>query len=211
MLINEIFRSIQGETTFAGLPFVFVRLTGCNMRCSYCDTQYAYDEGNEMPIPSVIEKVDSFGLKSVCVTGGEPLANSNTPLLIRELLNKDYTVLVETNGSYDISILPQAAIKIMDIKCPGSDMNHKMLWGNISYLKKNDEVKFVLSSRNDYEWARTMIDKYRLEDVANILMSAVYGTIQPSLIASWILEDRLNVRLQLQLHKYIWGPEARGV
>lgn len=211
MLINEIFRSIQGETTFAGLLFVFVRLTGCNMRCRYCDTQYAYDEGNEMSIPSIIEKVDSFGLKSVCVTGGEPLANSSTPMLIRELLDKDYTVLVETNGSYNVSILPEAAIKIMDIKCPDSGMSRKMLWENIPYLMKKDEVKFVLSSCNDYEWAKSMISEYHLDEVATILMSPVYGTIQPSEIASRIIEDRLNVRLQLQLHKYIWGPEARGV
>ncbi|MBM4053225.1 MAG: radical SAM protein [Planctomycetes bacterium] len=211
MVINEIFTSIQGETSFAGLPFVFVRLTGCNMRCGYCDTQYAYEEGIEMSISSIIDKVDSFGLKSVCVTGGEPLANSNTPMLIQELLNKNYTVLVETNGSYDVSILPNEAIKIMDLKCPDSGMSKMMHWENISYLTKKDEIKFVLSSRKDYEWARSMIVKHHLADVANVLMSAVFGIIQPSLIASWILEDRLNVRLQLQLHKYIWGHETRGV
>lgn len=211
MLINEIFRSIQGETSFAGLPFVFVRLTGCNLRCSYCDTQYAYDERNEMPISSIIDKVDSFGLKSVCVTGGEPLSNHNTPVLVRELLNRNYTVLVETNGSYDVSVLPEGTIRILDVKCPDSGMSHKMCWQNIAHLTKRDEVKFVLSSRNDYEWARSMITKYHLTEIAHILMLPVYGMIQPSFIASWILEDHINVRLQLQMHKYIWGPETRGV
>src|SRR3972149_6258468 len=183
--VNEIFYSIQGESSYAGRPCVFVRLTGCNLRCSYCDTQYAYDEGNEMPISSIIDKVDSFGLKSVCVTGGEPLSNHNTPVLIRELLNRNYTVLVETNGSYDVSVLPEGTIRILDVKCPDSGMSHKMYWQNISHLTKRDEVKFVLSSRNDYEWARSMISKYHLTEIVHILINPAYGMIQPSLIASW--------------------------
>ena len=211
MIINEIFKSIQGETSYAGLPCAFIRVTGCNLRCSYCDTTYAYEDGKEMSLSTILESIAGFKTKIVCVTGGEPLSNKDTPLLIKDLLNRNYTVLVETNGSYDIRAIPQKAIKIMDIKCPDSNMSHFMNWQNIKYLTKFDEVKFVLSSRKDYEWTKTLIDKYNLSQIANVLVGTAFGAISPKEVVQWILEDNLDVRFQLQLHKYIWGSQTRGV
>ena len=211
MKINEIFKSIQGETSYAGLPCAFVRVTGCNLRCNYCDTTYAYEEGKEMSLSTILECIARLKTKIVCVTGGEPLSNNDTPLLLEELLVKNYTVLVETNGSYDIRTIPQEVIKIMDIKCPDSNMSHLMNWQNIKYLTKFDEVKFVLSSRKDYDWTKAMIYKYNLSEVANILIGTVFGAISPKMVVQWILEDNLDVRFQLQLHKYIWEPHTRGV
>jgi 7-carboxy-7-deazaguanine synthase len=211
MKINEIFKSIQGETSYAGLPCAFVRVTGCNLRCNYCDTTYAYEEGKEMSLSTILESIARLRTKIVCVTGGEPLSNNDTPLLLEELLVKNYTVLVETNGSYDIRTIPQEVIKIMDIKCPDSNMSHLMNWQNIKYLTKSDEVKFVLSSRKDYEWTKAVIYKYNLSEVANILIGTVFGVISPKMVVQWILEDNLDVRFQLQLHKYIWEPQTRGV
>ena len=211
MKINEIFKSIQGETSYAGLPCAFIRVTGCNLRCSYCDTTYAYKDGKEMSLSAILECIAGFKTKIICVTGGEPLSNNDTPLLLEELLVKKYTVLVETNGSYDISTIPQEVIKIMDIKCPDSNMSHLMNWQNINYLTKSDEVKFVLSSRKDYEWTKTLIDKYNLSQIANVLVGTAFGAISPKEVVQWILEDNLDVRFQLQLHKYIWGSQTRGV
>lgn len=211
MKINELLKSIQGETSYAGLPCIFIRITGCNLRCSYCDTTYAYEEGTEMPVGSILERVTGFKTKLVCITGGEPLSDKDTPSLINELLSGNYTVLVETNGSYDIRAIPQKAIKIMDIKCPDSKMSHLMYWRNIAYLMKSDEVKFVLRSRSDYEWAKEVIEKYRLPEIAQVLIGTVFDTLSPKLVVQWILEDNLPVRFQLQLHKYIWDPQARGV
>lgn len=211
MKINEIFESIQGETSYAGLPCIFIRITGCNLRCSYCDTTYAYEDGTEMPIGSILQYVDQFTSKLVCVTGGEPLLNKDSPLLIKDLLDKDYRVLVETNGSCDINILPKKAVKIMDIKCPDSNMSHLMHWQNVKYLSKSDEVKFVLRSQRDYEWAKMIIHKYRLPEVTNILIGTVFGTVSPGSVVRWVLEDGLDARIQLQLHKYIWEPQTRGV
>lgn len=164
-----------------------------------------------MSIGSVLGRVAGFKTKLVCITGGEPLSDKDMPLLIGELLDKKYTVLVETNGSYDIRIIPQEAIKIMDIKCPDSNMSHLMHWQNINYLAKSDEVKFVLNSRSDYEWAKEVIEKYRLSEITNVLMGTVFDGIVPRTVAQWILEDNLHVRFQLQLHKYIWEPQTRGV
>ena len=211
MKINEIFKSIQGETSYAGLPCVFIRIMGCNLRCGYCDTTYAYENGTEMPIDSILESIAGFKSRLVCVTGGEPLSNKDTPLLIKELLGKNYTVLVETNGSYDIRTIPQKAIKIMDIKCPDSSMSHLIHWQNVNYLTKLDEVKFVLNSRKDYDWTKEVINKYHLSKVTNVLIGTVFGAISPRLVIQWILEDNLDARFQLQLHKYIWEPQTRGV
>ncbi len=211
MKINEIFKSIQGETSYAGLPCAFVRVTGCNLRCNYCDTTYAYEEGKEMSLSTILECIARLKTKIVCVTGGEPLSNNDTPLLLEELLVKNYTVLVETNGSYDIRTIPQEVIKIMDIKCPDSNMSHLMNWQNIKYLTKFDEVKFVLSSRKDYDWTKAVIQKYNLPKIARVLIGTVFGTISPKMVVQWILEDNLDVRFQLQLHKYIWEPHTRGV
>lgn len=211
MKINEIFKSIQGETSYAGLPCAFIRITGCNLRCNYCDTAYAYDEGKDMSIGDILAAIAGFKTKVVCVTGGEPLSNEDAPPLIRELLDKNYTVLVETNGSYDIRVIPQNAVKIMDIKCPDSNMSHLMNWQNIDYLTRRDEVKFVLNSRSDYEWTKDVIYKYRLSQKTNVLVGTVFGAISPKTTVQWILEDDLDVRFQLQIHKYIWAPHTRGV
>ena len=209
--INEIFKSIQGETSYVGMPCIFIRLTGCNLRCGYCDTTYAYEDGVEMSINSILESISGFNTKLVCITGGEPLLNKDTPILINELLNKNYNVLVETNGSLDIRKIPQKAIKIMDIKCPDSNMSHEILWENINYMTRSDEVKFVLNSRKDYEWTKNVIDKYKLSEITNVLIGTVFGAISPRLAVQWILEDNLNVRFQLQLQKYILEPLTRGV
>ncbi|MBW7899340.1 7-carboxy-7-deazaguanine synthase [Candidatus Brocadiaceae bacterium B188] len=211
MKINEIFKSIQGETSYAGLPCTFIRITGCNLRCSYCDTTYAYEKGTAMPIGSILERVAGFKTKLVCITGGEPLSDKDTPSLIEELLSINYTILVETNGSYDIRMIPQKAIKIMDIKCPDSGASHLMHWQNIRYLTKRDEIKFILCSRDDYEWAKGVIAEYRLSEVAQVLIGTVFNALPPRTVVQWILEDNLPVRFQLQLHKYIWDPQARGV
>ena len=211
MKINEIFKSIQGETSYVGLPCTFIRITGCNLRCGYCDTTYAYEEGAEMSINSILESIGGFKSKLVCVTGGEPLSNKDTPSLIKELLSKNYRVLVETNGSYDVSTIPQKAIKIMDIKCPDSNMSYSMHWRNINYLTKLDEVKFILSSRKDYEWTKEVISRYNLSKVTNVLIGTAFGVISPKSVVRWILEDNLDVRFQLQLHKYIWELQTRGV
>ena len=204
MKINEIFKSIQGETSYAGLPCVFIRIMGCNLRCGYCDTTYAYENGTEMPIDSILESIAGFKSRLVCVTGGEPLSNKDTPLLIKELLGKNYTVLVETNGSYDIRTIPQKAIKIMDIKCPDSSMSHLIHWQNVNYLTKLDEVKFVLNSRKDYDWTKEVINKYHLSKVTNVLIGTVFGAISPRLVIQWILEVNLDARFQLQIQKYMW-------
>lgn len=211
MKINEIFKSIQGETSYAGISCAFIRTTGCNLRCKYCDTMYSYDEGIEMSLSSIVESIGKLKTKLVCVTGGEPLANNDVSLLVEMLLDNNYTVLVETNGSYDIRMLPQKAIRIMDIKCPDSEMNHMMYWENLKYLTKLDEVKFVLCSRKDYDWAKEVVNAYNLPIITNVLMGTAFGTISPKSAVKWILEDNLDVRFQIQLHKYIWDPKTRGV
>ncbi len=164
-----------------------------------------------MPIASILEHVAGLKTKLACITGGEPLRDKDTPLLTDELLGNNYTVLVETNGSYDIRVISQKAVKIMDMKCPDSNMSHLMHWQNIHYLTKSDEVKFVLHSRRDYDWAKEMIKEYRLSEITNVLIGTAFGAILPRTVVQWILEDNLNVRFQLQLHKYIWEPQTRGV
>ncbi|OPY69935.1 MAG: 7-carboxy-7-deazaguanine synthase [Syntrophorhabdus sp. PtaU1.Bin002] len=209
--VNEVFHSIQGESTFAGLPCTFIRLTGCNLRCSYCDTAYAYEEGKEWSIPDLIDCAKHYQSPLVEVTGGEPLLQAGTPELVRALLDEDREVLVETNGSLDISVIDKRAVIIMDMKCPDSGMSDKNLFANVGCLKSRDEVKFVIASEGDYSWAKSMIKEHRLERTCTILFSSVYGKLRPSRLAEWILRDRLKARLQLQLHKYIWEPEKRGV
>jgi len=164
-----------------------------------------------MEIFDIVAHVAQYDLPLVCITGGEPLKNRETPALIQELLSRSHTVLVETNGSYDISILPASTIKIMDIKCPASDMHNRMYWQNIRHLTKRDEVKFVVSSREDYEWAKEVMREFHLSDITNVIMGVAYGIISSKSVVKWILEDNLSVRFQLQMHKYIWGPNLRGV
>lgn len=211
MKINEIFKSIQGESSFAGIPTVFVRLTGCNLRCQWCDTKYAYDEGVDLTVDEVIGRVNAFGLQFVQITGGEPLLQEDVYELMDRLLNMDYNVSLETNGSINLSSVDKRVVKIIDIKCPSSSESDRMDFGNISYITKSDEIKFVIKDRDDYNWAKEIIDRYNLIERCNILISPVYGEIEPRELAEWILEDNLNARLQIQLHKLLWHPEMRGV
>ena len=211
MLVNEIFKSIQGESSYSGFPCTFIRTSGCNLQCSYCDTIYASHTGQDLSVDEIMETVRKNKVKLVEITGGEPLLDEDTPLLAEKLLQENFTVLVETNGSLDIRILPAGTVKIMDIKCPGSNMSHKMHWQNISYLTKKDEVKFVVIDRLDYEWALEKIIKYDLHKRVNILFSCVFAKLEPQKLVEWILKDNLNVRFQLQIHKYIWHPDKRGV
>ncbi|MBI5126090.1 MAG: radical SAM protein [Planctomycetes bacterium] len=204
--VNEIFKSIQGESTYAGLPCSFIRLTGCNLRCSYCDTTYAFEKGIDMSIEEILADMELLGCNLVEITGGEPLLQEGTGGLVKKLLGEGYKVLVETNGSLNIDVLPEGTIRIVDIKCPGSGMSEQMDWKNIERLRATDEVKFVLSSQEDYAWARGIIDKYALLDKSKVLVGVAYGKLDPRPLAEWILQDGLEVRLQLQLHRYIWPP-----
>lgn len=209
--VNEIFKSIQGESTYAGIPCVFVRLTECNLRCSYCDTTYAYSEGLAMSLGEILKRVKEYECKNVCITGGEPLLQGNINKLINLLKKNHFNVYIETNGSLNIDLLPKGIIRIVDIKCPGSGMEQEMDWQNIKRLKNKDEVKFIISSKRDYEWAKRITKKYKIIDRATVLFGLVHEKLKPKTLAGWILKDRLNVRLQLQLHKIIWPDKVRGV
>ncbi|PYT10725.1 MAG: 7-carboxy-7-deazaguanine synthase QueE [Acidobacteria bacterium] len=209
--VNEIFHSIQGESRHAGRPCVFVRLTGCNLRCTWCDTAYAFEEGIDLSVRFVLERIAPYATRYVLITGGEPLVQEGATDLIGELCDRGYEVAVETGGSLDISSVDRRAMLVMDLKCPGSGMSQKNRWENIALLKPTDEVKFVLADRADYDWARDAIARHRLADRCGVLLSPVHGALQPRSLAEWILADRLPVRLQLQIHKYIWPPDLRGV
>ena len=210
--INEIFFSIQGESTWAGRPCAFVRLTGCNLRCSWCDTEYAFHEGRMMAVEEVAAQIIGYGCDLAEVTGGEPLLQPAVHSLIASLLEAGITVLVETSGASDVSRLDARAIKVMDLKCPGSGESARNLWTNLEHLTSRDEVKFVIADRADYDWARDVTLRHKLAARVNaVLMSCVFGRLKPALLAGWILADRLPVRMQLQMHKHIWAPDARGV
>lgn len=209
--VNEIFKSIQGESTFAGLPCVFIRLTGCNLRCTYCDTTYSYEEGQNWNISGLIAKIHKYKSKLVEITGGEPLLQPGTNKLIKQLLRERFAVLIETNGSFDISTIHKKATIIMDIKCPGSGMSKKNLWANVDHLKHSDEVKFVISNKKDFSWAKYKMKEFNLPQRCKVLFSTVHGKLEPCELAEWILSDNLQVRFQLQIHKYIWEPDRRGV
>jgi len=211
--VNEIFYSIQGESTFAGRPCVFVRLTGCNLRCAYCDTQYAYEEGGIMEVNHIFEQIDPHQCRLVEITGGEPLVQKDTPILIESLLNDGYQVLLETNGSMDISRVDERCVKIVDIKCPSSGMMEKNDLDNLGRMTNGDELKFVLGTREDYEYAKRIVGYKELDSERGkpVNFSPIFGKLDPKTLSEWILEDHLDVRLHLQLHKYIWGPETRGV
>jgi 7-carboxy-7-deazaguanine synthase len=211
--VNEIFYSIQGESSYAGLPCVFVRLTGCNLRCSYCDTQYAYDEGADFTLKAILEKVLSYHCRLVEVTGGEPLMQAETPELASALVKEGYEVLMETNGSLDISIVDPRCVKIIDIKCPSSGEKDKNDLSNLKRLSERDEIKFVIGSRQDYEFAKELMIHHGLSIPTGkkVLFSSVFDTLSPQTLVGWLLEDHLDVRFQLQLHKYIWDPLQRGI
>jgi len=208
--VNEIFYSIQGESSFSGIPFVFIRLSGCNLRCSYCDTKYAYEEGKEITVEQILKEVKKYKCPYVEITGGEPLLQDDTPFLVDSLIDKGFNVLVETNGTKDIRVISNKAIIIMDIKCPSSGESDKIDWENLDRLDPKDEVKFVIAEKSDYDWAKEVIAEKNLKGKVELLMSPVKERINPDLLADWILEDNLNVRLQLQLHKILWPDVKRG-
>ena len=215
--VTEIFHSIQGESTWAGVPCTFVRLTGCPLRCVWCDTEYAFHGGERMSLDEIIERVDQIGTNLVEITGGEPLVHRNAFTLVERLLDRGFTVLVETSGAIDIAPLDPRAHRIMDLKCPDSGESARNLWSNLDHLTGRDEVKFVIASRADYEWARDVIRERGLDvrvkegSLRALLFSPVWDRMDFQQLAGWILEDRLPVRYQIQLHKIIWGANVPGV
>jgi 7-carboxy-7-deazaguanine synthase len=206
--IFEIFHSLQGESSRVGLPTVFVRLTGCPLRCGYCDTEYAFHGGATQTFNEILAKVASYQAQYVCVTGGEPLAQKGCNELLKMLCDAGYKVSIETSGAMDISQVDKRVSVIMDIKTPGSGEESKNLWSNIAALSPKDEVKFVLVDRADYEWAKQILNQYDLTKKCPVLFSPVYKTLPPDQLAAWVLEDRLPVRMQVQLHKILWGEKA---
>jgi 7-carboxy-7-deazaguanine synthase len=210
--VNEIFYSIQGESTKAGLPCIFIRLTYCNIRCVYCDTEYAFYEGRDMTIDEIINDIKKYDCSLVEVTGGEPLVQESVHELMSVLCDNKYSVMLETGGSLPIENVDKRVKVIMDLKTPYSKMEKKNRYENLSFLKPIDEVKFVIGSREDYEWAKNKISEHDLLNKAEqVLLSPVFDKVENIELAKWILEDNLNVRFQLQMHKYIWHPEERGV
>ena len=209
--ISEVFLSIQGEGVRAGLPCVLVRLAGCNLRCSWCDTQWAWRGGDEIPIDDVLARVAEFGVRRVEVTGGEPLAQTGAIELLRRLCDEGYETLLETNGSLDISSVDQRVVRIVDFKCPSSGADRSNLWDNAKELRPGDEVRFVIADREDYDYARRAVTSRRLTDRCAVIFSPVQDRCAPADLAEWILADRLDVRLGIQLHKVIWPNKDRGV
>ena len=209
--VNEIFYSIQGESTYAGRPCVFVRLTGCNLRCRWCDTAYAFHEGEQRSVEQVLEQVRAYQCPLVEITGGEPLLQEEVYPLIGRLLIEGCEVLIETGGSLSVDRLDPRVIKILDLKAPGSGMDPHNNLDNLQYLDRKDQIKFVVADRQDYEWAKRVMAEHTLAEKAQVLFSPVFGELHPRELAEWILADRLDARLQIQLHKYLWAPERRGV
>ncbi|NOX88704.1 MAG: radical SAM protein [Calditrichaeota bacterium] len=209
--VNEIFYSIQGESTYAGLPCVFIRLTYCNLRCAYCDTEYAFYEGEDLTFDQILDRVKQFGCNLVEVTGGEPLVQKNALFLMTLLCDAGYEVLLETGGHIDISRVDARVKRIMDIKCPSGGEADKTLFSNIEHLRNSDQVKFVIGDRRDFDYAAEIVRKYRLTEKCPVLFSPVFGKLENKTLAEWILDERLPVRMQIQLQKYIWDAQRRGV
>ena len=209
--VNEIYYSIQGESSKAGLPCVFVRLTYCNLRCSYCDTEYAFYEGTDISVDSIIEKVKTYNCSLVELTGGEPLFQKESLELMDRLCSEGFEVMLETGGSLPVKDVNQKVMVILDLKCPSSKMMKKNLYENLKYIKTTDEIKFVMGTREDYEWTKEIIKKYNLKDKCGLLASVVFGSLEPLKLVEWILEDNLKIRFQLQMHKFIWEPNTKGV
>ena len=212
LLVREIFLSVQGESSFAGLPCVFVRLTGCPLRCRWCDTQYAYSGGERMSLDEVLAAVTAYGVEHVELTGGEPLAQPQSIALMRQLVELGKTVLLETSGALSIAEVDPRVHVIMDIKCPDSGMNGRMDWANLERLTERTQLKFVLASRGDYEYARDLVRLHELNArCAEVLFSVAFGELEPREVVQWMLEDGLDLRFQLQMHKFIWDPDTPGV
>ncbi|HYT68878.1 MAG TPA: radical SAM protein [Vicinamibacterales bacterium] len=212
LTVNEIFHSIQGESTHVGRPCVFVRLTACDLRCTWCDTPYAFTEGQKMSVDDVVARVREYNCDVVEITGGEPLLQKEVYLLMEQLLHDGRTVMIETGGHLSAEQVPAGVVRVIDVKCPGSGEAAKMHWPNLERLRASDEIKFVLKDRADYDYARDVVAKHDLvARCAAVLFSPVHGVLEAKQLAEWILADRLPVRLQLQAHKYIWDPQTRGV
>ena len=209
--INEIYYSVQGESTHAGRPCVFIRLTYCNLRCTYCDSEYAFYEGKDMEITHIMNEIKQWDCNLVEVTGGEPLFQDKCINLLNELVKSNYEVMLETGGSLSISDVPKKVIKIVDFKCPSSAMEKKNLWSIVKDLQPHDEVKFVIGNREDFDWAKDRIAEYALDKICTLLFSPTFEKIDPQLIVEWILVENLPVRMQMQMHKMIWSPEKQGV
>lgn len=209
MRITEIYKSIQGESSYAGLPCVFVRTTGCDLRCSWCDSEFTFTGGSQMSIDGIVDDVANYDCDLVELTGGEPMLQFEIYELATRLADSGHTVLIETGGHRDISRLDPRVIRIMDLKCPNSGECEKNLWSNLEHLRAIDEVKFVIADRADYEWTVRTVLEYRLQDRVKLLISTAFGKIEPAQVVAWMLEDNLRARFQLQLHKYVWPPEAR--
>ena len=209
--VNEIYFSVQGESSRAGLPCVFVRLTYCNLRCTYCDTEYAFYEGKDRSVDEIINEVKKYGCNLVEITGGEPLVQEESLNLMKKLCGEGFDVMLETAGNMPICNIDDRVNIIMDLKCPSSGMMKKNLYENINHLKKTDELKFVIGDREDYDWMNEMINQYGLTNKCKILVSVVFGKLEPLDLVNWVLEDKLDVRFQLQMHKFIWHPETKGV
>ncbi len=211
LLISEIYKSIQGETSFNGLPFIFIRLAECDLNCSYCDTQYAKKGGEKYTINAVLKTIKKLSAKNVCVTGGEPLLQKECLKLLDKLVSQNYIVLLETNGVEDISKVNKRVRIIMDIKTPGSKVLRETNWNNVKYLRTKAEVKFVVTSYNDFKWAIGIIKKYNLHKKTNILFSPAFEMVKLKDLAKWLLDCKLDARMQWQFHKYIWGENSRGI
>jgi 7-carboxy-7-deazaguanine synthase len=212
LTVNEIFHSIQGESTYAGRPCVFVRLTACDLRCTWCDTPYAFTEGRKRSLEDVIAEVERYGCDLVEVTGGEPLLQDDVYPLMQSLVDRGLNVLLETGGHRSIERVPSQVVAVVDVKCPGSGEADRMDWANLERLRPHDEVKFVIKDRGDYEYARDVIRRYDLSArAAAVHLSPVHGVMNPRALSEWVLADRLPARVQLQLHKFIWEPDTRGV
>lgn len=210
--IIEIFASVQGETSFSGLPTTFIRLAACNLRCTWCDTTYSFGKGNPLSLDNILDKINTFGCRHVCVTGGEPLLQKNVHPLMTQLCNKGYVVSLETGGSLPTAEVDPRVHVILDIKCPGSGMSEKNHWENLGTIRPQDEVKFVLADMTDYHYAKNTCEKYGLFKLGRqILFSPVHDMLDPKQLVGWILEDKIPVRLNLQIHKFIWSPGAKGV
>jgi 7-carboxy-7-deazaguanine synthase len=209
--VTEIFPSIPGESSRAGLPTTFVRLTGCGLRCSWCDTAYAFSGGEDLSADEVLARVERAGLPAVCLTGGEPLEQEGAGALMHLLLGRGVAVSVETGGHVDVGVCPPGAMVVMDLKCPGSGMERKNRWENLPLLRAGDEVKLVLEDEADYTWARGVLRDRPIPQGVGVLLSPVHGKLDPKDLVGWVVRDRLPVRVNLQLHKYVWGPDATGV
>ena len=209
--VNEIYYSIQGESSLSGLPCIFIRLTYCNLRCSYCDSEYAFYDGKDMTIKEILNEIKKYNCNLVEVTGGEPLVQTECINLLDQLIQKKYTVMLETSGSLPVKSVHENVKKIIDFKCPSSKMEHKNLWTILDNVHSHDEIKFVIGDENDFKWSINKIKKYHIDSKCNILFSTVFGKLDYKTLVKWILESDVKARFQLQIHKHIWKEETRGV